>query len=198
MSEGKYSRRAFLAGVGGVFGTALASKATVAQEQAQKRTTRQMLVPKSQPFAGNYVGQFVIVADAKKKQVSPDVVSNCQFPNWKPKNTRAYDATLVDRLSDSPQSVRTEIFMNGTKRMIRTGQPFIIGNAVSCSNEYVGLEAQSVPPFAADGESMGPTVPGTNEGSDETTNQSGQSGFGALAAAAGIGGGGLLRAIRSE
>jgi hypothetical protein len=194
MSEGKHTRRAFLAGVGGVVGTALVSKATM----AQKRTTRQMLVPKSQPFEGNYVGQFVIVADAKKKQVSPDVVTNCQFPNWKPEKTQVYDATLVDRLSDSPQSVRTEIFMNGTKRTIRVGQPFIISNAVSCSNEYVGLEAQSVPTSAADGGSMGPTVPGTNEGSGETTNRSGQSGFGVLAAVAGVGGAGLLRAVRSE
>lgn len=128
MSEGKYSRRAFLAGASGVFGTALASKVTM----AQKRPTRQMLVPKSQPFEGNYVGQFVIVADSKDKQMSPDVIDNCRFPNWKPEKEQVYDAALVDRLSDSPQSMRTDIFMNGTNRTIRVGQPFIISNTVSC------------------------------------------------------------------
>jgi hypothetical protein len=36
---------------------------------------RQMLVPRKEPFAGNLVGQFVLVT--KRKWASPAAVENC-------------------------------------------------------------------------------------------------------------------------
>lgn len=215
------TRRRFLSTVTGIAGGAtLASGAasaaqettTTTSDEARNRATRQMLVPRLEPFAGNLVGQFILITNRKQKQASPTAVSNCAFPNWKAENTAVYRAMILDRLSDTPQYVTGEVYVNGTKPRLRLGQPFIVSKTVPCTNDYVGVEAQSVPPSVGEDDPAGPTVTTTGNGSgattggddtttgggDATTNDGGQPGFGALAGAAGVVGGALLRFARNE
>ncbi|MFB9807780.1 hypothetical protein ACFFQF_22380 [Haladaptatus pallidirubidus] len=117
-----------------------------------------MIARKSELFKGKYVGQFIIVAVAKERQVRPEVVSTCNTANWRPKKTRVYDSVFVDHLGNSTQSIRTDIFTDGTKSKIEVGQPFIINEARSCTDKYIVLEAESVPTYAATGEPRGPTA----------------------------------------
>ncbi|MFH5800000.1 hypothetical protein [Haladaptatus sp. CMAA 1911] len=174
--ETRHTRRTFLAGASSVVGATLASTAVTAQDgtttdPARNRTTRQMVARRSKLFENNYAGQFVIVADVKKKEASPDVVSTCDFPNWNANETRVYNGVFVDnigRKSTSQQSVRTDLYMNGNKKQIEIGQPFIINNTQTCSGNYVGLEAQSIPMYAANGQPMGPTVTGTEQESPDS------------------------------
>ncbi|WP_231185261.1 hypothetical protein [Haladaptatus sp. DYF46] len=214
--ETRYTRRTFLAGASSVVGATLASTAVTAQDgtttdTARNRTTRQMVARQSNLFENNYAGQFVIVADVKKKEASPDVVSTCEFPNWNANETRVYNGVFIDNLgkeSTSQQSVRTDLYTNGNKEEIQIGQPFIINNTQTCSGNYVGLEAQTIPTYAANGQPMGATVTGTDQespGSGGSTdsggrseNNSGQPGFGVLAGLAGVTGLGLKRAFDED
>ncbi|WP_231188978.1 hypothetical protein [Haladaptatus sp. DYF46] len=211
-----HTRRTFLAGASSVVGATLASTTVAAQDgtttdTAQNRTTRQMVARQSKLFENNYAGQFVIVADVKRKQANPDVISTCEFPNWNANETWVYNGVFIDNLgkeSTSQQSVRTDLYMNGNKEQIEIGQPFIINNTKTCSGNYVGLEAQSIPTYAANGQPMGATVAGTDEenpgsgGSSDTNdsseNTAGQPGFGVLAGLAGITGVGLKRMFEED
>jgi hypothetical protein len=197
------TRRGFLATAGSVAGgVAFTAGATSVQatNRAQNRTTRQFVVPKVEPFAGNLVGQFVLITSKPDEAVSPNVVSNCSFPNWKASETELYNGMLLDRVSDSPQLKQVDVYANGNKSGIDASQPFIVSKTTSCSNEYVGVEAQAVPERAAD-DGDGPTVTGTDPEpttTGTTANDGGQPGFGALAGVAGVAGAMLLRAVRGE
>lgn len=212
----RHTRRTFLAGASSVVGATLASTAATAQDgtttdTAQNRAMRQMVTRQSKLFENNYAGQFVIVSNVKKKEASPDVISTCDFPNWNANETWVYNGVFIDNLgkeSTSQQSVRTDLYMNGNKEQIEIGQPFIINNTKTCSGNYIGLEAESIPTYAANGQPVGPTVTrtdqenpgsgGSNDSGGSSENTSGQPGFGVLAGLAGITGLGLKRAFDED
>ncbi|WP_264781073.1 hypothetical protein [Haladaptatus sp. T7] len=177
--ESRYTRRGYLAAACGVVGSGLAStgvSARTTSDTAQNRTTRQMVARESKLFENNYVGQFVIVADVKTKRASPNAVTTCEFPNWSANETWVYNGVFVDNIgkeSTSQQSVRTDLYMDGSKGEIEIGQPFIINDMDLCPDGYVGLEAQSVPTYAANGQPVGPTV---TESDDESDGSGGSNG----------------------
>jgi len=125
---------------------------------AQVRPTRQMVAPAVQPFEGNLVGQFIIATYPTKKEVSPTVIENCDFPNWAADETKLYQGMYLDRLRTDPQYVRVDLYMNGNQPTVNAGAPFIIGRKTSCPGDYVGIEAQSVPGSVVGDEPPGPTV----------------------------------------
>ena len=163
------SRRRVLSSVAGVTGAmALGSGATAANQDTTDdgeqgegvgaRVNRQLVGPAVQAFEGNYVGQFVIASYPSEKEVSPAVIDDCGWPNWRADQTQLYQGMYLDRLSRRPQYVRVEFYMNANKPSVKAGAPFVITETASCPDDHVGMEVQSVPGDVSEGEPPGPQV----------------------------------------
>lgn len=163
----RYTRRRVLSTVAGIAGgvTLSGGAANAAQETdegvTRYRLTRQMVVPEVEPFDGNLVGQFVIINFPTDEDVSPSVVSDCEFPDWSAEQTKLYEGMLLDRLRTSPQYVRVDVYMNANQPTVRAGAPFVISDRSSCPGDFAGVSAQSVPESVTRGEPGGPTVTGS-------------------------------------
>ena len=170
---GVTTRRRFLglaAGSAGLGGVARSRRARGTQY------FRQFIVPASDLFEGNYVGQFLFV-DERVRDVDSDVPTEaCEFDGWPADETQAYDGRLLDRRREAPTAVDSNVFTDDRKAEIEAGTHFIVQNARQCGSEYVGLECEWIQPRALVGKPPGPTV----------TETGGQSGFGAVVGTAGL------------
>lgn len=198
-------RRRVLRGLGGILGAAAGSTAASrAQTPTQTdpgggaQVTTNVLVPDvGQPFAGDYVGQFVIFTDpTPNDDVSPDGVATCDFATWSPGETRGYEGLLVDRLTDDPRGVEVPLYVNEARPQIEVGTVFVINQTHPCPDGLLGLELERVPArsFAPEygtvehplvGEEPGPGLTPTDEpgGIDAP----GQPGFGAAVTVVAVG-----------
>lgn len=214
-------RRAVLTGLGGLVGAAPASVAvaraqpttgTGTDEPAQI-TTKAVIPDVGGPWAGNYVGQFVVFTDpTPRDDVSPPIVADCDFADWPPDRTRGYQVLLADRLTDEPRGVTVGAFLDAADPRIDVGASFIVDRTHPCPDGFLGLELEAVPveTFVPEreqvehplvGEDPGPTLPGTPTptGDPGVIDAPGQPGFGVLATVAGaLGAAGLRRAVSSD
>lgn len=201
--EARLSRRRLLAAAGasigsiGLFADPGRGQTTTTEPEGEAQIQQRAVIPRvGQPFEGEYVGQFVIFTDpTPRDDVTPAIVGECDFANWAPEDTRGYQGLLLDRLTDDPVSTEIPMYTNGNKERVPVGTSFIVGRTESCSDDFLGLEVESVPvqQFEPDydtqdnpliGEESGPTVSPVEGGETEAP---GQPGLGVGAALGGIG-----------
>ena len=210
------TRRSVIGGIGGaagaLFGGTSIARAQETTETAERgnQITRTAVIPDvGEPFTGNYVGQFLLFTDpTSDDDVSPPAVADCDAVGWPPERTRVYQVLLVDRLTDDPQGVVLQAYLDESQPRIGVGNALIVNRAHDCTGDYLALELENVPvqTFVPEygtvqhplvGESPGPTVAPVGQGTateeDGPLDTPGQSGFGILAALVGLGGGALLR-----
>lgn len=157
----------------------------------QPRVTRRLVIPSKQSFVeGGYDGYFVHVGERSTGELDASRITECDFASWSPENTAYYNGTLIDRLDENARQVAVTVFASSDAG-IQPGTLWAINNHEMCPNSYVGLQAEQI------GAALVPeTVSG--EGEPTPTGTDGTSafgpGFGALGAAAGVGG--LLALLR--
>lgn len=213
--RGTRSRRAVLAGLGGLLGASVgpgigrAGQTATATDEPAQITTKAVVPDVGGPWTGNYVGQFVVFTDpTPRDDVSPPVVADCDFADWPASRTRGYQVLLADRLTDEPRGVTVGAYLDAADPQIDVGRTFIIQRTHACPDDFLGLELEEVPveTFVPEreqvehplvGEEPGPTLPGTGTptGDPVAIDAPGQPGLGAPAALAGVLGAALLRRL---
>lgn len=202
-ASGAITRRTALRAVPGLVGTVVGLSAA-ARAQSETETTGQaqitttVVIPElGPPFEGNYTGQFVIFTDpTPNNEVSPAIIAECDSVDWTPEQTNGYEVLIVDRLSDDPQGVSVQAFVDGTQPRVDVGNGFIINRTQACPRGYLMLELEDVPIQTFNprygteddglvGESPGPTISPTDD--QGGTEAPGQPGFGAAAAMVSVG-----------
>lgn len=201
------------AGAGALFGSTRRVRAqpTPRQSDGEAQITTNVVIPEvGQPFAGNYVGQFVIFTDPTPgDDVSPSVIAECDHVGWSPTDTKEFEVLILDRLRESPRYVKVPAYMNETTPMIRVGDVFMINRVLSCPGDFLTLELEKVPAESFNpeygtvehpliGEPPGPTVSPQEDGADDDPGivaSPGQPGFGVLSLLATAGGIALVRRL---
>ncbi|WP_135534188.1 hypothetical protein [Halostella pelagica] len=210
-------RRTFLAGVSGIaysFGTGTSAAAQETEEDGQEtddgqgteeegevQATREIVLQEQgDPWNGNYVGQFMIATYRPDDQGSiPAAVGDCEM-DWGVNEALRYNGMLVDRIRDDPQRREVEMYVDGTTWETEMGTPFIITRKSDCTDEFIRLTIETVPPDRGEvATGSGPTVEGEpDENGTNTDTGDGMPGFGALVAGTGIAGGVATRLLRSK
>lgn len=205
------TRRAVVSGICAAGAATLGSTAAAhAQDgtatEAGAQLTRTAVVPAvGEPFAGNYVGQFVILTDpTPREDVTATIVEGCDAADWAPEESLGYQVLIADRLSDDPRGVSVEAFLDASAPPIELGNAFIVNRTHPCAGDAVVLDIEAVPvrrfnPRYGEGgglvgASPGPTLSPTGGTAD--VDAPGQPGFGALAAMVGVGIAAWVRRLR--
>lgn len=127
--------------------------------EGSHRYRRRMVFRKPEALSDDYVRRIVMIADPTRRNVDPSKVEGCGFDSWPPDTLNAYegvvvewenDGGFVDLLTERPRvraqrMVQREMLVPATGTDIRPGTPFIVGNAVDCPSNYVGVLANRIP-----------------------------------------------------
>ncbi|MCT9094976.1 hypothetical protein [Haloarchaeobius sp. HME9146] len=105
---------------------------------------RQMAFEAPYDDEGDYVGDFLVAADEVTGEVDTSAVDQCGLTDWDPSNTVVYEAVLTTELATDPQGAEVQILTNGEKDHIESGAVFIVSDAETCGNGYVGVDTEAV------------------------------------------------------
>lgn len=152
---------------------------------AQSQVTRRVVIPRAEDVAmGDYDGFLLHVGERTAGELDASTLENCQFGDWSVDGITYRAGTLVDQLGQEIERIPTTVYTDAN-RDLAPGTLWVINGTVQCPQEYVGLRLEQV---ASPGEG----------GTDTATADGGAGafgpGFGALGAAAGVGG--LLALLR--
>lgn len=181
------SRRSFLEGAGSVGVGATGSLVNVQDDgESTDPVSRRALVPRVEEFEDDFVGQWVALNATVDIELEVDIADECDYANWPPDETRAYEAQLLDRRSEEPIAVDILTFTDGTEPDFEVNSVFIINRVHDCTPEHVGVDLVWVPRRSVRGEEPGPTA----------TEPDGIPGMGALGALGALAAVAIARAIR--
>ena len=185
----RHSRRAVLAGTV----TTLTAVTGLTTRAAGRQGTVPAVIPKPDRWADENLAGFMIHVGPTTDPTELAAAESCDFADWPPETTLAYDATLINRKQgDTPE--KNTVLYASDETSIPAGALFLINTFTTCESDYVGVNLEQIgrydvgPGSASD---YGPVADvEEDERPNEPTNTSGSSGavasgFGVLAALAG-------------
>jgi|AntDeeMinimDraft_4_1070355.scaffolds.fasta_scaffold00216_15 hypothetical protein len=200
-----YSRRTVLqvggAAVGSVAtsGLATAQNETTGDEteasETPSRVTTTGVTLEQENVEGDLVGMWIHVG-RPVEPVQASIADQCDIVDWGDEDTLTYDVTLFDRRAD-PYEQQTQLYLP-RRAEVGGGDLFIINGQTPCESGYVGVEleqigARNVDAGTKPGGGITETGAGANTaaggGAQEPSGGAGP-GFGWIAGAAGLLGGG--------
>jgi PGF-CTERM protein len=199
------SRRAVLRGLGAGLGAGIGSVAvpgTAAARQEQGYTTPAVIVDIPE-FDVEVLPGFFIHVDSRTNPSDATVADACDYPDWPPEESLAYDIWLIGRKANAQGSNRTTLYVSDD-RSIPGGALYIVNNATRCSENYIGIQIEQI-----NAGGSGPFTPRSyaeetpTEGAEQGDGDDGDTGvfgpgFGIGGALAGLLGGGWLAHRRRE
>ncbi len=197
-----YSRRTVLRTGGALVGAAATGGVAAAQNETgdggattETRVTTTAVTPEQEGVEGDLTGMWIHVGP-QADPIQTSIADACDIVDWGDEDTIAYDVQLIDRRAD-PVERSIELYL--PRRVeVGSGDLFIINDMVPCESGYVGLELEQI--GARDIDAGVDAGGGLTE--TEFTEQGGGPlgqvgpGFGWLAGAAGLLGGGWLLSQR--
>lgn len=178
-TESTLSRRDVLA-YGGAAAAAAGGGLALGSDAVEGRVTRRAVIPRAEDFTNtDYTGFFLHIQGESTGDIDDSVIANCDFANWSPGATTAYNGALINRLEKNHRQVPTELFVND-KDKFSPGTLWVINNQSECPNEYVGVQIEQLGARIVQKSTESPT-----ETPRATATPGGGPGMGPLAALAG-------------
>jgi len=198
---GDHSRRAVLAGAA----TALSATGTLTSQAAGKQITVPAVIPKIERWPDANLAGFMIHVGPTTDPAELTATETCEFADWPPDTTIAYDASIINRkLADTPEE--NTILYVSEDASIPAGALFLVNTFNRCDGPFVGVNVGQIGRYDVAGPGVatdyGPVAEVEEDERPNTqTNDSGGSavsapGFGVGAALVGVLGGALLRLRR--
>jgi len=206
-----YSRRAILRSGGAAVGTVATCGVAAAQNETTTDGTEDgetaspspiitmAVTPEQEDVEGGLTGTWIHIG-RPVEPVQASIADQCDVVDWGDEDTLTYDATLIDRRNDQYRQP-IQIYLP-RRAEVGGGDLFIVNDEVPCESGYVGIEleqigARNVDAGTKPGEGITETGADTDTaaggGAQEPSDGAGP-GFGWIAGAAGLlGGGWLLR-----
>ncbi|WP_267641479.1 hypothetical protein [Haloarchaeobius amylolyticus] len=150
------TRRTVLTSVAATLGSAAVGTAAATGGSGAETTTtgstsgggsgirREMAFEAPEDFEGDYVGNYLVIADEVTSEVDTSAVEQCGLTSWDPSNTVVYEAVLSKKLATDPPGAEVRILTNGEKDHLEAGSVFIVSDAETCGNGYVGVDTEAV------------------------------------------------------
>lgn len=204
-----YSRRsvlrtsvATLGAVGGVGGVASAQEETETPGEAP-RTTNKAVLLELEEFE-DLTGFFIHV-EGRPSPIEASVADACDFVNWENENTSAYDVVVLDRSQADVPQTRTTLYLHESKE-VPPGALWVINRQEPCEGGYIGTWIEQIGATELEAALSGDVSPTETEAGVANGDEGGEilfdaagPGFGVVAGAAGmLGGGWLLSRDREE
>lgn len=136
----RLSRRSFVVGGVAALGTLVAG--TGHAEGQETITTRAITIDREK--FGSDIEGFFIHAGGIVDPIDAEAADQCEYGNWAPERTRAYDVHLINALAEDNPSVRTTLYVPSDVA-IPSGSLFVVSAVHPCPETgYVGMEINQI------------------------------------------------------
>ncbi|WP_415379166.1 PGF-CTERM sorting domain-containing protein [Halosimplex sp. TS25] len=198
------TRRSMLAGTGVAIGAGAVGAAGFAGASgvAAGQITEAAAIPEVTRWENDNIAGFMIHVGGSTSPAQVRIAEDCDVPGsdtWPPDTMLAYEVHLINRKTEgTPEEEETTLYI-GDSAEVAPGTLYIINRFNRCGSGFVGVTLEQIgrSDIEVDGEADGgagggqATVATTEPGDGGGFGSSGP-GFGALAALAGLAGGGAL------
>lgn len=138
----RYARRTVLRSGAAAIGLGVGGVAAGQETTNSGSNITTLGVTLEQEQFGQGIRGFWIHVGGEVDPIQASVADQCDIVDWNDRETRAYDATLVDRTAD-PEQARITLYLHA-RVDLDPGTLFIVNDVVPCRSGYVGVSLEQI------------------------------------------------------